>query len=299
MIDVRLRPEDIEDSSNAEELVVGGKGVLTPSRVRRLKRLTRLRKIEIRYESQVTRAAIDEIAKLSSLESLTIWTIKKGGRLKPFINAAELRSATIAYSAKPADICAILRAPSLNSLSVQMAEIDSKAAHAIARANCLKYLDVEGCYPFNSDHVAVISKSTSLEELLLCGVDLSKVGLGSLTPMKQLRRLDVWATGIKAADLELLHKLPSLEWVSIGASWGGPGRTADEALEILCAHKSLKGVWFDDVPLTKKQISRLDARFEDVYATIEADNEWHDGPTPWPLFQKRPAQPTDQRVEKR
>lgn len=293
MVDVRLRPEDLAEHHETTELVIDGKGILSPARARRLVKLPNLRRIVIRADCKVTRPALNVIATHPGVEALENWTLKDGGQLAPFTNAAGLKSFDCNFCLTSNDIIAIVKAPGLERLSAQSAAFDHRAARALAAVPRLTYLDLEGAYNVTDDSISILARSTSLEELLLCGAKLSDKGLSALAGMKQLKKLDLWATGVLATDLKFLHELPNLEWVSIGCGWGGPGYKTDVALDILSQHPTLRAVWLDDVPLTKAQMARLDDRFDEVYATIEGDNEWHNGPAPWPLMNKRVDRPAD------
>jgi hypothetical protein len=85
--------------------------------------------------------------------------------------------------------------------------------------------------------------------------------------MGQLRSLDLWASGIKESDLDLLTHLANLEYLSVGGVEGQSAFNPESLVRRLEAIPSLKRVWLDGVPLTEAQKATLESRYSYVRIT--------------------------------
>ncbi len=126
----------------------------------------------------------------------------------------------------------------------------------------LRSLDLEGTR-FDDTLADQLSVSTTLESLEVGATRITHVGLRSLLRMKQLRALDLWATDLSEADLQMLHKLPSLEYVSVGGYQGCTLRAA-KIVGLLTSLPSLNRVWLDGIKLSPMQRSTLESKIPSV-----------------------------------
>jgi hypothetical protein len=85
--------------------------------------------------------------------------------------------------------------------------------------------------------------------------------------MTQLRSLDLWASRIAEADIDLLADLPQLEYLSVGQIEGETTFRAETLLPRLFAIRSLKRVWLDGVELSPKAKRQLANRYKYVRVT--------------------------------
>jgi hypothetical protein len=69
--------------------------------------------------------------------------------------------------------------------------------------------------------------------------------------MKRLTSLDLWATKIHEADLDLLANLPNLNYLSIGGVGGDRTFNTTTLLPRLQAVRSLERIWLDGVHVSE------------------------------------------------
>ncbi|MEO0363261.1 MAG: hypothetical protein AAF322_19220, partial [Pseudomonadota bacterium] len=147
---------------------------------------------------------------------------------------------------------------------------------ALAGAPRLKALDLEGA-AFAPGAIRSLLRSDTLEELSLGHARLTPRDLDALAASQSLRDLDLWATNVTSADVRRLAEASRVECLTLGGSWGGPGRTGGEILASLDAFDRLDRIWLDDVPLTATERDAALARYRSVRLSVEVDNPWLDG----------------------
>jgi len=212
---------------------------------------------------EVTRNAMQHIVQVPGLEVLDVLSITAPGSISGFESAATLHTVRANLFLKELDIVAIAKCATLQELGIQGAELTPLAIAALLSLPLLHSLDVEGSN-FDDGMAQQLSTSTVLAQLDVGATQITRAGLAHLVSMKQLRSLDLWATGLGVDDLELLTELPNLDYVSVG---NFDRLDVARLVPLLLSLPALKRVWLDGVEVTDDQEAALERKLESVRIT--------------------------------
>lgn len=219
----------------------------------------------------ISRAAIHYFISRPNLESLSIFKLKSPGRLRGFEDAIQLKHFSCMYGLNEADLIEIATLPKIEKLSAQGAQVTEGAIQALLRNKTLQEIDFEGS-GFDDGLAKSVSQSTTITGLELGSTKITKAGLACICGMAQLKKLDIWWANIEEADLEMLQRLPNLEYLSIGGHDQQTDFTPEGTFPHLFRMPALKKVWLDGLNVTKAQWRELNERFEEVRVTSVMDH---------------------------
>jgi len=214
----------------------------------------------------VTRTAMRYVIAIPGLEVLDVLDVKPPGRLTGFSSATTLEAFRCNVGLSEADLLEIASCRSLRELGIQSSTLTPQALDALLEVPELQSLDLEGT-SFDDAMAARINTSKSLRSLDVGATLLTRSGLEHICRMTQLRSLDLWATKITEADIDLLAKMPHLEYLSVGGVEGDTTFDARTLLPRLQAICSLQRVWLDGVQLSEDEKAILEKRYTSVRIT--------------------------------
>jgi hypothetical protein len=210
----------------------------------------------------VTRAAVNSLIQRPNLKELILFGLKRSGRISGFENAQNLRHFQCMYGINGNDLLEICKIPNLEKLGAQQAQITELAIAAILNKSQLTEIDFE-CSNFNDEFATIISQSKTITTLELGATEITNVGLEKICSMTQLKGLDLWATDVGEAEIDMLAQLPNLEYLSVGGL-DKQKLTAKNVLPKLYRLPALKRVWLDGLQLTDVERKELGERFDQV-----------------------------------
>lgn len=137
---------------------------------------------------------------------------------------------------------------------------------AIVSNGSVEETDLE-CSTFDDWHAGILSESTTLTSLEVGATRMTRSGLRKICRMRQLKRLDIWATRIEETDLDMLASLENLEYLSIGSHDDQTDFTPAGTFPRLERLPSLKKLWLDGFRVSKGEWEYLNDRYEEVRVT--------------------------------
>ncbi|MGB5212694.1 MAG: hypothetical protein WBN88_03465, partial [Anderseniella sp.] len=117
---------------------------------------------------------------------------------------------------------------------------------------------------FNDDSAGLVSQSKTITTLELADTNITKTGLESICSMTQLKGLDIWSTHIGESEIDLLARLPNLEYLSIGGPDEQTIFSAKGTLPRLYKIPALKSIWLDGLRVSRDEWEDLNQRYEQV-----------------------------------
>ncbi|MFZ6719910.1 hypothetical protein ACO0LK_07030 [Undibacterium sp. Ji49W] len=211
----------------------------------------------------VTRSAMRNVVRIPGLRVLDILAIKFPGRLENFAGASSLEIFRANHYLSEDDVLEVLNCASLQEVGIQGATLSSRVIAKVLTHPFLSALDIERT-EFDDSMAEIISTSKQIHTLHVGATKITGAGLAYLCNMRQLKVLDLWATQITIDDLDILTRLPHLEYLSLGNFDHMPTFNGAELIQKLEKFPSLKNIWLDGIDLDEKQIKRLRTRFENV-----------------------------------
>lgn len=218
----------------------------------------------------VTRAAVRFLISRPHLADLTLLSLKPPGRLVGFDEARDVRSFSC-HDLLEDDLLEIAKLASFQKLRAHMAELTEKSMSALLAKPLLAEVDFEDSN-FDDRFASMISGSRTITSLEIGATRLTKLGLARICAMTQLKALDIWATDIGEPEIDLLQRLPNLEYLSIGGHDEQTVFSAGSTLPKLYEMPSLKTVWLDGFHVTRRQWQDLNDRYEKVWVTSILDD---------------------------
>jgi hypothetical protein len=240
--------------------------LLTSAHAKKLNKLKSVKRIWLWWD--VTRPALRQIIKIPGLEALDVLDLVRPGRLTGFSNAKNLKELRCNFSLTESDLSSISTCLSIRELGAQNSVLSEKAINAFLNMRNLESLDIEASN-FTDALAEQLSKSHKLVSLEVGSTNLTGAGLKHICRMIQLERLDLWATNIIENDLDLLHSLPNLKYLSVGGYAGNKNFRAETLIPRLSAIKSLESIWLDGIKLSEQQEKTLKERYKNVRITCE------------------------------
>lgn len=214
----------------------------------------------------VTPRAMRHVLRMPSLRTLDVLRITNAGTLPTFADAASLEVLRANHGLSERDLLQVSTCRTLREIGAHHAQITHASLAALLAMPALESLDLE-CTAFDDAMARRISRSSRIRSLDLGGSRVTGRGLAHLVEMQQLRGLDLWDTRIDAHDLQLLRRLPALEYVSIGSIDGAETLDPAVIVALLLELPTLKRVWLDGVKIDPAQRAALEARIERLRLT--------------------------------
>lgn len=214
----------------------------------------------------ITRTAMRHVVAIPGLRVLDVLGLQSPGRLAGFGDNTTLEIFRGNLCLSGADLVEVASCPSLKELGAQGGELTASAFDALLGMIHLEVLDLEGT-GFTDTMAARLHARASLRKLYVGNTALTREGLEHIAGFRQLRSLDVWATGVTEADIDVLAGMPHLEYLSLGQLDGTgqpPAFNAQTLLPRLQAIPSLKHVFLDGVPVTDAQRASYEEHFQCV-----------------------------------
>lgn len=259
-------PQDAVDQlarcPRIERLSIARTPLLT---VRLAQRIEPLRAEEVWMWCPVTPAAMRHVLRMPELRVLDVLRITQAGKLPSFAGAGRLEVLRANHGLSARDLTQVASSPTLRELGAQHAHVTDASVDALLAMPALASLDLE-CSPFDDAMARRVSRSTRITALDVGATCLTRRGLAQLVEMQQLRALDLWQTRIDADDLQLLWRLPQLEYLSLGPG-GGPALDVGKVVSVLLELPALKRVWLDGLRIEPAQRVLLESKFESARIT--------------------------------
>ena len=229
---------------------------LTVVQAKRLKRLKSVKSMWLWCD--VTRSAMREIIGIPDLVTIDVMSMPLGGKLAHFDRAHSLETFRANLFLTEADIFAVAKCRSMQTLGLQNSAITMAAIKALLALPKLRALDIEATR-FDDKMARRLSASNTITALDVGATRITRKGLKHIVKMQQLTHLDLWATTLNEDDLELLTVLPRLEYLSIGTYDHGVPLNAERVTTLLLRMPTLRNVWLDGVMLSPVQLAQLSA----------------------------------------
>jgi hypothetical protein len=248
-------------------LAFSGSGVVHQKLAKEVATWPGLRRITIDWT--ITRAALREILRISTLEELHIGYLLNHGMFEN-VEISDTLRVLHCGNISPVELMEFSKSTNIAELSIQHARISQKATVALSRMPSLKKIDLEGS-GLNDVMMEALSESPSISELWVGASKVGRDGLSSICKMDHLRELDIWALEIDATDLALLKSLRNLNYLSIGNFEVHSRLAAKDIIPRLADIPNLKSIWLDGIKLTDAQRALLDEKYDCVQADAYED----------------------------
>lgn len=273
---------------NDEVVSVTAGAVVTDELLAKLKTLPKLRELHLETTKGVTAAGLAHLAKMSRLETLSLYAISTDGpglgddAIRSLVGLKSLRELSIAEcGTTDAGAKRLEKLPQLTSLSLrQEGRLTDEALKSIAKLPRLKALALDsyvgterlGWMRFSAAGIRQLKELKDLESLRLVGQEvpadalvfpkLTALSLGhsavdddaaiKISELRELRNLELTYCAIGDAGLKSIATLPELLRLNISSS-----RITDAGIERFRTHKKLDHVTLRATELTDKALDHL------------------------------------------
>ncbi|MFC3147578.1 leucine-rich repeat domain-containing protein [Piscinibacterium candidicorallinum] len=214
-----------------------------------------------------TRDALSELVMLPGLRVLDVLSLEGSARLSGFSHATALEEVRINHYLKAEDVLDVAGCSTIKELGIQSATLTPAVVDALIALPNLASLDVEGTN-LDDPMLECLCSKRSLTQLDIGATAITRRGLTAVcASMPQLHSLDLWSTKLTLDDLQLLTKLPKLEYLSVGDLEGLCDWDQVLLTRLLLDLPALKRVWIDGVEIDNAHREMLSTKLERVMVT--------------------------------